>query len=85
MYFKKYAYLKYKIDFAFNRKKINEDLKKKLEEIEIRKQIDKFEKNMHYFDDQPTFFVVLAHLKLKIMDLEGALNYMNEIMLKLYP
>lgn len=54
------------------------DLKKKLEEIEIRKQIDKFEKNMHYFDDQPTFFVVLAHLKLKIMDLEGALNYMNE-------
>lgn len=54
------------------------DLKRKTEEIEIRKKIENFEKNMHYFDDQPTFFVVLAHLKLKIKDLEGALNYMNE-------
>lgn len=60
------------------------DLKQKLAEIEVRKKIEKFEKHINSFDSQPSYFLVLAHLKLKIKDVEGALNYLNEAC-KLFP
>ena len=60
------------------------DLKKKLEEIEIRKQIERFEKHLSSFYTQPSYFLVLANLKLQIKDVEGALHYLNEAC-KLFP
>ena len=60
------------------------DLKKRLEEIEVRKKIEKFEKHLSSFDSQPSFFLALASLKLKIEDVEGVLHYLNEAC-KLFP
>jgi tetratricopeptide (TPR) repeat protein len=60
------------------------DLKKRLEENEVREKIEKFEKHLSYFDDDPNYFLVLASLKLKIEDIQGALHYMNEAC-KLFP
>lgn len=60
------------------------DLNKKSRDAEIRKQIEKFEKHISLFDDQPDYFFAIASLKLKISDIEGALKYMNEAC-KLYP
>ncbi|MCX6210821.1 MAG: hypothetical protein NTZ59_15285 [Bacteroidetes bacterium] len=54
------------------------DLKKKLEEIEVRKKIQNFEKHLSSFDNQPSLFLVLANLKLQIEDIEGALKYIVE-------
>ena len=50
------------------------DLKQKLAEIEVRKKIEKFEKHLSSFDTQPSYYLVLANLKLQIKDVEGMIR-----------
>ena len=56
----------------------------KIKEIEIRKKIEKFENHLNSFDSHPSYFLVLAKLKLQIEDITGALHYLNKAC-KLFP
>ena len=49
-----------------------------IRDFEIKQKIEKFEKHLSSFADQPSYFLVLANLKLKIEDVKGALHYLNE-------
>ena len=55
-----------------------------LKELEIQQKIIKFEKYLDYFDADPSYFLVLANLKLQLNDPKGALEYMYQA-IKLFP